>query len=238
MITNTCRYWYVIFVEVLKRDRGNPKVTTAFCKRPSRSSLGANIIETFTPHHRSVFALHSWRERSTWMSGSGPTCLLDWRQWTRSACWSTWQRSLQASCSMTLGGGTLQRLIRACFCFFVLSSGFCLVLALVARVCYCLFFCIIRFVISTFTPIFFIEISFVFGVVNYVCVYGRDILKSVMTLSLSFTVKSEVSTAYRGLWTIIVLALLAGMIWIRVFLKIVVIPKTWLFLWPVFHFTT
>ena len=38
---------------------------------------------------------------------------------------------------------------------------------LVARVCYCLFFVclefqIIRFVISTFTPIFFIEISFVY----------------------------------------------------------------------------
>ena len=53
-----------------------------------------------------------------------------------------------------------------------LSSGFCLALALVARVCYILFFVcfffvfclgfqIIRFVISTFTPIFFIEISFV-----------------------------------------------------------------------------
>ena len=57
---------------------------------------------------------------------------------------------------------------RACFCFVFLSPGFCLVLALVARVCYCLFFVfvclefqIIRLVISPFTPIFFIEISFV-----------------------------------------------------------------------------
>ena len=50
---------------------------------------------------------------------------------------------------------------------FFLSSGFCLVLALVARVCYCLvfFLFIIRFVIFTFTPIFFIKISFVFSVV-------------------------------------------------------------------------
>ena len=54
------------------------------------------------------------------------------------------------------------------FVFVFLSSGFCLVLAFVAHVCYCLFFVIcllefqiIRFVISTFTPIFFIEISFV-----------------------------------------------------------------------------
>ena len=53
------------------------------------------------------------------------------------------------------------------FVFVFLSFGFCLVLALVAHVCYCLFFvfCLefqmIRFVISTFSPIFFIEISFV-----------------------------------------------------------------------------
>ena len=51
---------------------------------------------------------------------------------------------------------------------YVNASGFYLVLALVARVCYCFFlffvcleFQVIRFVISTFTPIFFIEISFV-----------------------------------------------------------------------------
>ena len=52
------------------------------------------------------------------------------------------------------------------FTFVFLSSVFCQVLALVAHVCCCLFFVclefqIIRFVISTFTPIFFIEISFV-----------------------------------------------------------------------------
>ena len=54
------------------------------------------------------------------------------------------------------------------FSFVFLSSGFCLVLALAARVCYCLCFVlvclefqIIRFVISNFTPTFFIEISFV-----------------------------------------------------------------------------
>ena len=68
------------------------------------------------------------------------------------------------------GGGTLQRLARAYFCSFCFViwrlSSF---LALVARVCYSLFFVfclefqIIRFVISTFTAIlFFIEISFVF----------------------------------------------------------------------------
>ena len=46
--------------------------------------------------------------------------------------------------------------------FVFLSSGFCLVFAFVFGVCFvCLEFQIIRFVISSFTPLVFIEISFV-----------------------------------------------------------------------------
>ena len=59
----------------------------------------------------------------------------------------------------------LPKLSNFTFVFVFLSSGFCLVLALVARVCYCLFFVclefqIIRFVISTLTPIFLIFRNF------------------------------------------------------------------------------
>ena len=66
------------------------------------------------------------------------------------------------------GGGTLQRLARTCFCIFViwLLSSFsvgcsCLLLLVFFLFFVYLEFQIIRFVISTFTSIFFIEIFFV-----------------------------------------------------------------------------